>query len=276
MVRVACIQMRSGLERAKNVSDALALIARAAEGGAQIILTPEMTNVVDANAKRLLADLPDEAGLDEVAAFSAAAKAHRIWLIIGSLAVKVEESRAANRTFVFAPDGSCVARYDKAHMFDVDLPDGERWRESAVYRPGTQAVLVRTPLAAIGLGICYDVRFPAHFQALARAGAQILTVPAAFTAQTGAAHWHTLLRARAIENGAFVMAAGQGGHHEDGRDTYGHSLVYGPWGDLIAEQPNDETGVVFAELDLEKGAQARQRIPNLSLETNCEMTIIDL
>lgn len=270
----ACVQMRSGLDRARNTADALALIAEAAGAGAQFIATPEMTNVVDRNAKRLLASLPEEDGLKEIGQFAQAAKQYGVWLLIGSLAVKVEERRAANRSFLFAPSGALVARYDKIHMFDVDLPNGESWKESSVYRPGGNAVLAETPLAKIGLTICYDVRFPGLSRGLAQRGAEILCVPAAFTRQTGKAHWKTLLTSRAIENGAFVIAPGQGGDHEDGRETYGHSLIIGPWGDVLAEAPNDDPGVILAEIDLAQAADARRRIPNLALEQSFEVSIV--
>ncbi len=267
--------MRSGLDRARNVEDAVALIAEAAGKGASFIATPEMTNVVDRKAGRLFESLPEEKDLTEIAAFSDAAKRHGAWLLIGSMAVKIEDRRAANRAYLFAPDGSVAARYDKIHMFDVDLPNGESWKESKVYRPGDKAVLAKTPLAQVGLTICYDVRFPRLYRALSQNGAEVLCVPAAFTRQTGMAHWHTLLGARAIENGAFVVAPAQGGTHEDGRETYGHSLIIGPWGDILAEADNDEPGVVLAEIDPEKALKARQRIPNLGLEQSFEVSILN-
>ncbi len=270
----ACVQMRSGIDRAQNITDALALIADAAGKGAAFIATPEMTNVADRNPKRLFGNLPEEDGLSEIAAFSEAAKQHGVWLLIGSMAVKIGERRAANRSFLFAPDGYIAARYDKIHMFDVDLPNGESWKESNVYRPGDKAVLVRTPLAQIGLSICYDLRFARLYRELARSGAEILCVPAAFTRQTGIAHWKTLLAARAIENGAFVLAPAQGGTHEDGRETFGHSLIIGPWGEILAEAAGDEPGVVMAEIDPAAAHKARRRIPNLALEQSFEVSIL--
>lgn len=270
----ACVQMRSGIERARNVDDACALIAEAAAQGAQFVATPEMTNAVDRKADRLFETLPEEEALTEIAAFSQAAARHGVWLLIGSMAVKVGDRRAANRAYLFAPDGSVAARYDKIHMFDVDLPNGESWKESNVYRPGGEAVLAKTPLARIGLSICYDVRFPRLYRALAQAGAEVLCVPAAFTRQTGMAHWKTLLTARAIENGAFVVAPAQGGTHEDGRQTYGHSLIIGPWGDILAEAAGDEPGVVLAEIDPASAGEARRRIPNLALEQSFEVSIL--
>lgn len=270
----ACVQMRSGIERAKNVAAARALIAEAAEKGARLIATPEMTNVIDRKADRLFETLPEEDALAEIAAFSEAAREHGVFLLIGSMAVKIGERRAANRSFLFAPDGSIAARYDKIHMFDVDLPNGESWKESNVYRPGGRAVLAKTPLAQIGLTICYDVRFARLYRTLAQAGAEVLCVPAAFTRQTGIAHWKTLLTARAIENGAFVVAPAQGGTHEDGRQTYGHSLIVGPWGEILAEADGDEPGVILAEIDPAAAAEARQRIPNLGLEQSFEVSIV--
>ncbi|MGE0407654.1 MAG: carbon-nitrogen hydrolase family protein [Amphiplicatus sp.] len=263
---VACAQMRAGIDRARNLRDAQALIAEAAGKGARLVVTPEMTNVLDRDAERLLRALPEEKDLEEIPAFAAAARKHGIWLLVGSLAVKTGPRRAANRSYFFSPEGAIAARYDKIHMFDVSLPNGEEWRESNVYAPGAEAVLVETPLAKLGLSICYDVRFPHLYRALARAGAEILCVPAAFTRQTGEAHWKTLLAARAIETGAFVVAAAQGGRHEDGRATWGHSLVIGPWGESLAESPDDAPGVLLAEIDVRKSAEARRRIPNLALE----------
>ncbi len=272
-MRVACVQMRSGLDRAKNVSDATGLIAEAAAAGAAFVATPEMTNVVDRKGSRLLATLPEESQLEDIGAFADAAKAHGIWLLIGSLAVK-SGARAANRSYLFAPDGSIAATYDKIHMFDVDLPGGESWKESRIYAPGERAVVASTDIGQIGLTICYDVRFPHLYRALSRSGAEILCAPAAFTRQTGRAHWKTLLTARAIENGAFIVAPAQGGVHEDGRETWGHSMIVGPWGDVLAEASGDEPGVVLADIELSEAREARQRIPNLGLEQEFEITII--
>jgi deaminated glutathione amidase len=268
----ACVQMRSGLDRSRNTQDALALIAEAAKRGARFVATPEMTNVVDRKSSRLMAALPFEDTLEEVSAFSAAAKEHGIWLLIGSMAVNAGGGKAANRGFLFAPDGAIAARYDKLHMFDVDLPNGESWKESKIFAAGSEAVLVDTPLANIGLTICYDVRFPKLYRELAQAGAEVFCVPAAFTRQTGKAHWRTLLTARAIENGAFVIAPAQGGLHEDGRETYGHSMMIGPWGDILAEAPGDAPGLIIAEIDPAASLVARQRIPNLGLEQNFKIS----
>lgn len=270
----ACVQMRSGLDRTQNTRDALALIAEAAGEGATFIATPEMTNVVDRKGSRLLETLPGEDGLEEIAAFAEAAREHGVWLLIGSMALADGNGKAANRSFFFAPDGTIAARYDKLHMFDVDLPNGESWKESRIYEPGAQAVLVNTPLAKFGLTICYDVRFPGLYRGLAQAGADVLCAPAAFTRQTGEAHWETLLRARAIENGAFVIAPAQGGKHEDGRETFGHSMIIDPWGKILAHADHDAPGVVLAEIDPSKAREARQRIPNLGLEQKFKISIL--
>jgi predicted amidohydrolase len=270
----ACIQMRSGLDRERNVRDAVALIERAAAEGAEFIVTPEMTNVLDRVSARLLAHLPHEEALGEVEAFAGIARKRSVWLLVGSLAVKLGAKRAANRSFLFSPEGEIKARYDKMHMFDVQLPKGETWKESAVYEAGNEAVLVETPFANIGLTICYDVRFPGLYRALAQAGAEVLCVPAAFTKQTGEAHWKTLLTARGIENGAFVVAAAQGGRHEDERDTYGHSMIVGPWGEILVEADGDEPGFILAEIDPAKSLEARARIPNLALDRSINVRSI--
>ncbi|MFN0024650.1 MAG: carbon-nitrogen hydrolase family protein [Parvularculaceae bacterium] len=274
--RAACVQMRSGIDRARNVDAALALIATAADGGARFIATPEMTTVVDRDADRLLAALPEGEALPEVAAFAMAAAEHRAFLLIGSMAIKRGDGRLANRCFLFAPDGNIAARYDKIHMFDVALEDGGNWRESRIYAPGHELVVANTPLAAFGLSICYDLRFPKLFRALARAGAEAICVPAAFTRQTGQAHWKTLLRARAIECGAFIVAPAQGGLHEDGRETFGHSLIISPWGDILTEATGDEPGVIFAEIDSNRVRSARQQIPSLSLEAPALETAVQV
>lgn len=264
--RAACVQMRSGVDRARNVDAALSLIAEAAKGGAHFIATPEMTTAVDRNGDRLISSLPEGEPAEEVRAFSAAASEHGVWLLIGSMPVRRGGGKLANRSFLFGPDGAVAARYDKIHMFDVSLADGESWRESRVYQPGSEAVLVRTPLAALGLSICYDLRFPGLYRALAQAGAEVIAVPAAFTKQTGRAHWKALLTARAIECGAFIVAPAQGGLHEDGRETFGHSMVIAPWGDILTEARGDEPGVIFADIDVRRVTTARRQIPSLSLD----------
>lgn len=264
--RAALVQMRSGVDRARNLDAALALIAEAAKGGAHFIATPEMTTAVDRDGARLTASLPEGEGLKEVEAFAAAAADHGVWLLIGSMPVRRSDGKLANRSFLYGPDGAVAARYDKIHMFDVSLADGESWRESRIYEPGREAVVVETPLATFGLSICYDLRFPALYRALARSGAEVFCVPAAFTKQTGRAHWKTLLTARAIECGAFVLAPAQGGVHEDGRETFGHSMVIAPWGDILTEARGDEPGVIFADIDVRRAEAARRQIPSLSLD----------
>ena len=267
-MRIACLQMRSTTSVDENLATLGEMVADAAQEGAQYIQTPEMTSLVDQNPKSLFASIvPDEGSVakNKVVAFAAnlAAK-HAIWLHLGSIAIRISDTKAANRAIVLSPQGKRIAQYDKMHMFDVDLPNDETWRESAIYQAGNNAVLVDNGSFTLGLSICYDLRFPALYQSLARAGAQILTCPAAFTRQTGEAHWHALLRARAIENGAFVVAAAQGGKHDDGRQTYGHSLVVNPWGAIIGELEHDNPGVLICDIDLKQVKTARSRIPNLS------------
>ncbi|MFC7052133.1 carbon-nitrogen hydrolase family protein [Hansschlegelia quercus] len=258
----ACVQMRSGKTVAKNVDDAARMVREAAEQGAHYVQTPEMTNILVRSRAELFAAIMPEEVSPEVAAFQELARATGVWLHVGSVAVKLEGERAANRALVIDPDGDIISRYDKIHMFDVDLPDGESWRESETYRPGEQAVSTLLPWGRLGLTICYDLRFPLLHRALAEHGSEVLASPAAFTQQTGAAHWHVLLRARAIETGSFVVAAAQGGKHEDGRETYGHSLIIDPWGKVLAEG-GEEPGVILAEIDLDKSPQTRKRIPSL-------------
>lgn len=260
----AVIQMRSGRDIAANVAAASDLIREAAAAGATYVQTPEMTNLLEKSRADLFAKIAPETEDAGVAAFSGLAKELGIFLHVGSMAIRTGEAKAANRGFLFAPDGSLAARYDKIHMFDVDLPNGESWRESATYGPGEAAVVVDLPQTRLGMGICYDIRFPALFRAQAGAGAEILTAPAAFTRQTGEAHWHVLQRARAIENGAFVISAAQGGRHEDGRETYGHSLIVAPWGEVLAELDHAEPGFAVARLDLGAVAEARRRIPAIA------------
>jgi deaminated glutathione amidase len=264
--RAGLVQMRSGIDRSRNVDAALTLIASAAKGGAHFIATPEMTTAVDRDGDRLAASLPEGEGLAEVKAFSAAAIEHGVWLLIGSMPIRRSNGMLSNRSLLFGPDGAVAARYDKIHMFDVALEDGESWRESRIYEPGSEAIVVETPLAAFGLSICYDLRFSRLYRALAKAGAQVLCVPAAFTRQTGRAHWKTLLTARAIECGAFVRAPAQGGVHEDGRETFGHSVAISPWGDILTEARGDEPGVIFADIDIRRVEAARRQIPSLALD----------
>ena len=258
----AMIQMRSGLKPALNIDDAVRLISEAKSAGADYVLTPEMTNILAAKREQLFDVIVDEEADPSLATLRELARQLGIHIHIGSLAIRLSADRAANRSFLVDPRGNIAARYDKIHMFDVDLADGESYRESRNYRPGELAVLADLPWGRLGLTICYDLRFPALYRALAEAGATMLAIPSAFTKQTGEAHWHVLLRSRAIENGSFVFAAAQGGKHENGRDTYGHSLIVDPWGRIIAEG-GTESGVVMAEIDPAEVANARARIPSL-------------
>jgi predicted amidohydrolase len=260
--RVGLVQMRSGRTPAANVAAAVKLIGQASEAGADYVQTPEMTNILELKRENLFAAIVAEEEDAGLAAFRDLARKLGLWLHIGSLAIKISPDKAANRAFLIDPKGEIVARYDKIHMFDVDLANGESYRESRSYRAGELAVMGDLPWGRLGLTICYDLRFPALHRALAESGATFLAIPAAFTKQTGEAHWHVLMRARAIENGSFVFAAAQGGTHEDGRSTYGHSLVIDPWGRVIAEG-GTEPGVVLAEIDPGEVAVARARIPSL-------------
>jgi deaminated glutathione amidase len=260
----AAVQMRSGQTPELNVEQASALIRQAAASGANYVQTPEMTNLVVTGRNNLMPRIHDEAADPSLLAFRALARELGIVLHIGSIALASGDGRAVNRAFIIGRGGEIVARYDKIHMFDVDLPNGESWRESASYCPGDKAVLVDLPWLKLGVSICYDLRFPDLYHALAQAGAGLLAVPAAFTRQTGEAHWHVLLRARAIETGCFVVAAAQGGKHEDGRETFGHSLIIDPWGRVLADAGNAEPGIVLAEIDPAEVAKARQRIPALA------------
>jgi predicted amidohydrolase len=260
--KAAMIQMRSGLSPAANLDDAARMIGEAKSAGADYVLTPEMTNILAAKREQLFAVVVEEEKDTSLAAMRQLARKLGIYVHIGSLAIRISNDRAANRSFLIDPKGDIAARYDKIHMFDVDLADGESYRESRNYRPGELAVLADLPWGRLGLTVCYDLRFPALFRALAEAGATMLAIPSAFTRQTGEAHWHVLMRSRAIENGSFVFAAAQGGKHENGRETYGHSLVVDPWGRIIAEG-GTEPGVVMAEIDLAEVAKARSRIPSL-------------
>jgi predicted amidohydrolase len=266
-LRVALVQTTTPADPAEGLAHVAPLIRRAAEGGAQLILTPEGTNLLVQDRARREALLADEAEDVAVAGLKALAAELGVWLLMGSAIVKsgqADDPRAANRALLIDDRGGTVARYDKLHVYDVDLPTGERWRESAAVRPGERAVVARTPWGGLGLTVCYDVRFPHLFRALARAGADMIAVPAAFTVPTGEAHWETLLRARAIETGCFVLAPAQGGTHADGRKTWGRSTVIGPWGELIAKLDHDRPDVLFADLDLSAVARARQAVPQLT------------
>jgi predicted amidohydrolase len=260
--KAAMIQMRSGLQPGANVDAAVRYIGDAKSAGAEYVLTPEMTNILATNREQLFAVAVEEEADASLATLREVARKIGIYVHIGSLAIRISPDRAANRSFLIDPKGDILARYDKIHMFDVDLAGGESYRESRNYRPGELAVLADLPWGRLGLTVCYDLRFPALYRALAEGGATMLAIPSAFTKQTGEAHWHVLIRSRAIENGCFVFAAAQGGRHENGRDTFGHSLIVDPWGRIIAEG-GTEPGVIVAEINPAEVVNARARIPSL-------------
>jgi len=266
-LKVALLQTRTPATQDAALAHILPLVREAAAGGATLIATPEGSNLLQKDKAKLL---PILKGLDEdpvVLGLQAAAAEFSVSILIGSALVKRDggaEGKAANRSVLISPQGKITATYDKLHMFDVDLPTGETIRESALYEPGGRAVIAQAAGAVLGMTVCYDLRFPALYRALALAGAQVMTVPAAFTRPTGAAHWEILLRARAIETGSFVLAPAQGGFHEDGRGTYGHSLAVAPWGEVVGHLDHDEPGVLFADLDLDAVAKARAAIPALA------------
>jgi predicted amidohydrolase len=268
--RGALVQMCSGRDVQRNVRDAVTMIKEAAARGADYIQTPENTALMELERARLFAAAEPESGNSALQAFSETARDLKRWLHIGSIAVKVNDGRLANRSFLFAPDGSVAARYDKIHMFDVDLGNGEVYEESANYAAGKEAVIFELPWGPLGFTICYDLRFPQLHRALAKGGALFLAVPAAFTRVTGEAHWHTLLKARAIEAEVFIFAAAQGGRHENGRETYGHSLIVTPWGQVLAEA-GTQPGVVSADIDLGILDDMRRRIPSLTHDKPFEL-----
>jgi predicted amidohydrolase len=260
--RVGLIQMRTGRTPQANLDAAAKLIGEAKSGGADYVQTPEMTNLMEIDRQKFFAAIVDEDADTTLATFRELALALGIYIHVGSLAIKVSPDKAANRAFLIDPKGEIVARYDKIHMFDVDLANGESYRESRNYRAGELAVVSDLPWGRLGVTICYDLRFPALYRALAEAGASFLAIPSAFTRQTGEAHWHILNRARAIENGCYVIAAAQGGKHENGRETFGHSLVVDPWGRIIAEG-GTEPGVIMADIDPAEVVAARAKVPSL-------------
>jgi deaminated glutathione amidase len=264
MTKIALFQSNTGIDPDANARALVDAIDEAASGGAEMLFTPEMSGLLDRDSARAAKNIRSEDEDLVLAACREAAKRNRMWLDIGSLAVRVENGKVANRGFVIDREGQVRARYDKIHLFDVDLPTGESWRESSVYSAGEGVSLVNgTPVGKLGLTICYDLRFPLLFARLAEADADVISVPAAFTVPTGRAHWHVLLRARAIEAGVFVVAAAQVGRHEDGRQTFGHSLVVDPWGEVLLDMA-DETGVGFADIDLARISDVRSRIPALN------------
>jgi predicted amidohydrolase len=260
--RVGLVQMRTGRTPQANLDAAAKLIGEAKSAGADYVQTPEMTNIMEVNREKFLGAIVDEDSDTGVAMFRELARALGIYLHVGSLAIRVSPDKAANRAFLIDPKGEIVGRYDKIHMFDVDLANGESYRESRNYRAGELAVVSDLPWGRLGITVCYDLRFPALYRALAEAGCSFLAIPSAFTRQTGEAHWHILNRARAIENGCFVLAAAQGGKHENGRETFGHSLIVDPWGRILAEG-GTEPGVVMAEIDPAEVVAARSKVPSL-------------
>ncbi len=261
--KAAAIQMCSGIDPEKNAADMARLVREAAGEGAVYVQTPEMTGAVQKDRQGLMSVLKEEVNDVIVSTALELARELGIHVHVGSTAIALPDGKIANRGFLFAPGGERICTYDKIHMFDVDLDNGESWRESAVYRPGGAARVAELPFAKLGFAICYDVRFPSLFRTEAVAGAEVLTVPAAFTRQTGEAHWEVLLRARAIENGAFLIAAAQAGSHEDGRETFGHSMIIDPWGKVLASAGGSGEAIVIADIDVEQVKAARGKIPNL-------------
>lgn len=261
-MKIALLQMSGGIDPVANAATIVLAIADAKAGGAAMLFTPEVSGLVDRDRTRAAANIHAEDDDPVLAAVRAAVADHGLWVHLGSLLIRREDGKLANRGFVIDDSGTIRARYDKLHLFDVDLPTGESWRESASYTAGEGAVVVDTPAGALGLSICYDLRFPDLYRALTDAGATMLAVPAAFTRPTGVAHWHVLLRARAIEGAAFVVAAAQTGVHADGRATYGHSLVIDPWGEVLLDM-GEAPGLGFADIDPARQADVRTRIPAL-------------
>jgi predicted amidohydrolase len=263
--RLACVQVNAGGDIDSNIAAASALVREARNAGADFIALPECVALMEPNKKRILSLATDESACRPLAAFRDLARDTGAWLLAGTVVVTAQDGRLANRSCLIAPDGAVRARYDKIHMFDVDLPGGESYRESATYRPGEEAVTAALPWGGLGMTVCYDVRFPKLYLALGQAGADFISVPSAFTRQTGIAHWHVLLRARAIETGAYVFAPAQCGEHPGKRFTFGHSLIVNPWGEVLADG-GEAPGYVIAEIDPAKVAAARRAIPSLAHE----------
>ena len=261
--KIAVLQMTAGIDPAENSATIVAAAERAAGEGAAMLFTPEMSGLLDRNRKRAAPHIVAEAANPVLAATQDAAARHGTWIALGSLAVLREDARFANRSLLIAPDGAIAARYDKIHMFDVDLASGESWRESNAFAPGEEVVTAATPLGRLGLTVCYDIRFPALFEELGRRACDAIAIPAAFTVPTGKAHWHLLQRARAVEASAWVIAAAQTGHHADGRETYGHSLVVDPWGEVVLDM-GTEPGVGFAIIGQARTAEVRAQLPSLA------------
>jgi len=262
-LKAACLQVNASNDMDANIQAAAALACDARAAGADLVVMPENVSMMEWGRANILAKALPEADHKALHAFKELARETGLWLHTGSLSVLLEEGdRVANRSYVLSPEGEVVAQYDKIHMFDVDLGEGERYRESATFAPGREAVLAETPWAPVGMTICYDLRFPQLYRTLAQAGAQILTVPAAFTRVTGKAHWHVLLRARAIETGSFVLAPAQCGEHAGGRQTFGHALIVSPWGAILADA-GEQPGYIMATLDLDQVSEARGKVPSL-------------
>jgi len=264
MTRIALLQMTSGVDPARNAATIVDAAARASGEGAAMLFTPEMSGLLDRDRARAGRSVVEEADDPVLAAVREAAARAGIWVALGSLAIDLGDGRWANRSYTIGPDGAIAARYDKMHMFDVDPAIAETWRESNAYRPGDAIVTVETPIGRLGLSICYDLRFPALFEALGNRGCDAIAIPAAFTVPTGEAHWHVLQRARAIEASAYVIAAAQVGLHEDGRRTYGHSLVIDPWGEILLDMGGEGPGLGFAEIDPARIAEVREQVPSLA------------
>ena len=258
------MQMTSGIDPEANAERLADYTGKAAQGGAQVLFTPEMTGMLDRDRQRGATKIRSEDQDVVLASGRAAAREHGLWLAIGSLAIDRGEGQWANRSLLIDPAGAVAARYDKMHMFDVNLASGESWRESSAYRAGDKVVTAQTPVGRLGLTVCYDLRFPAMFEALGREACDVIAIPAAFTVPTGKAHWHVLQRARAIEASAFVIAAAQVGRHEDGRETYGHSMVVDPWGEVLLDMGGDAPGLGFCDIDLDRIAEVRAQVPSLA------------
>jgi predicted amidohydrolase len=264
MARIAVLQTTSGIDPAANAAALTEAVGRAAEGGAAMLFTPEMSGLLDRDRARAAEHIVQESENPVLAAVREAVAERGIWAAIGSLAVKREDGRWANRSFLVDDRGEVIARYDKIHMFDVQLETGESWRESAAYAAGEEAAVAETPAGRLGLTVCYDIRFPALFEELGMQLCDVIAIPAAFTVPTGKAHWHVLQRARAIEASAYVVAAAQVGEHADGRETYGHSLVVDPWGEVLLDLEGEAPGLGFAEIDPARIAQVRRQLPSLA------------
>jgi predicted amidohydrolase len=271
LTRIAVLQMTSGIDPESNADTIVSALEAAASEGAAMLFTPEMSGLVDRDRKRAAANVAPESQDRVLAAVREAAARTGVWTALGSLAVLRDDGRWANRSFVIDGSGAVAARYDKIHMFDVDLATGESWRESNAYAAGDAAVTVETPAGKLGLTICYDIRFPALFEALGRAACDLIAIPAAFTVPTGQAHWHLLQRARAVEASAYVVSAAQVGRHEDGRSTFGHSLVVDPWGEPLLDLGGETAGLGFAEIDPGRIAEVRAQLP--SLANRCDIAI---